>query len=108
MSTVKLEKSKVSQTMFEAKKKAFIKGSPEYKILTKFENKIDACKKDETQRIISIYERILEVYVMSGLEQNEYKLCGKGLGDVMLLINSKVQHNYLNNKINEWQKFNCL
>lgn len=108
MSKVKLEKSKVSQRLFEAKKKAFNRTSAEYKILTQFENRIDNCKKDETEKIISLYEKVLELYVMSGLEQNEYKLCGKGLGDVMLLINSKVKHNYLNSKIEEWEKYDCL
>ena len=105
---VKLEKTKISTMLHEAKKKNFSKYTQDWELITDIVNQIDNTSAKEKEIIISIYESFLYAYVGSGLSQNRYKLVGRGLGEVALLINSKVNHNFLNSKIEEWDKLNLL
>lgn len=105
---IKLEKTKISTMLHEAKKRSFSKYSQDWELITYLVNKIDNTSAKDKDIIISIYEEFLYSYVGSGLNQNRYKLVGRGLDEVVLLINSKVTHEFLNGKVEEWNKLNLL
>ena len=105
---IKLEKTKVSTMLHEFKMEHFGKHTEEYKYITDLVNKIDRTSAKDTYRITSLYEDFLNVYITNGMGGNKIALCGRRMDEIVLFINSKVQHNYYNGKIESWKSFNAL
>lgn len=102
---VRLEKTKISCLLHDYKVEKMAKGTPEYKYITEIVNKIDRTKAKEKESIVEIYHNILETYVANGKGTNDIALAGKaGFGDIIKLINSKVENNYCNYNIQEWDR----
>lgn len=105
---MKLEKTKISIMLHEFKVLRLEKGTEEYNFITNIVNKIDNTPAKEKERVISIYEDFLMTYIMNGMGKNKIRLMGRGMEKIILLMNSKIQHNYINNKIEEWEKLDVL
>lgn len=105
---MKLEKTKISTMLHEFKIRRLAKGTPEYKYITKKVTDIDNTKMAQKEQIIEIYHNILETYVDNGKGVNDISLVGRGLGDIIKLIGSKVENNYCNDIITEWDEKGIL
>ena len=105
---VKMEKTKVVKLLHELKNQHFDPKSKEYLHITIRESKIKRIPAKNVDALIEAYEDFLGIYVNSGLCDNSLNLCGRGLDEVVLLMNSKVKNAYLNQKIKEWEKYDVL
>lgn len=95
---VKLEKTKISTMLHEFKMDNLIKGTNEYELLTSVVDAIDNTPAKNKEAITKIYEDFLNTYIEDRFkeEKNVYDLVGKGLNDVLVLMNTKVDNDDIN------------
>lgn len=91
---VKLEKTKISIMLHDFKMNNLIKGTNEYKLLTSVVDAIDNTPAKNKEGIVKIYEDFLNTYIEDRFkdDKNIYNLVGKGLNDVLVLMNTKIDN----------------
>lgn len=89
---VKLEKTKISKMLHKFKMSNLVKGTNEYKLLTSVVKAINNTPAKNKEAIVKIYKDFLSVYIEDRFkgEENVYNLVGRGLNDVLVLINTKI------------------